>query len=245
MSKTTALVLALALSLSVGACRSAKNVDNAFFEEVGTLSKDEIMARGDAAAGKKRWADARRYYSFLADSFPNDPAGRRAALKVADTFYRDKSSESLTEAQLRYRDFVNRFPSDANRAYALLMLGKVSAQQGRGALRDLTPIREAAASFRQVIELYPDSEHAAEARTLLAEAIEDLALHELEVARYYMRTDSAEGARRRLEFLLANYPESKAAVEAAALLKSLGETTGQPSSPERSGEQPSSPPSGR
>lgn len=203
---------------------SNRNPEQKFLEEVGNLSKDEIVVRGDEAAAKKRWEEARRYYSFVADAFPNDPLGRQAALKIADTFFRGRDLESTTEAQLRYRDFANRFPNDPQRPYALLMLGKCSLQQARGPLRDLTPIKEALASFTQVIELYPDSEFAAEADGLRAECTEDLAQHELEVALFYQRQGALLGAKNRLEYLLANYPDSQAASEGSQLLEAIRTT---------------------
>lgn len=219
MRKVVAVVM---LSALVVAC-SSKNSEQRFLDEVGALSKEEIVARGDAAAAKKHFDDARKYYSFVADAFPNDPLGRRAALKVADTFFQGKSLENLTEAQLRYKDFVNRFPNDPNRAYALLMLGKCSFQQGKGPLRDLAPIKEALDSFRQLLSLYPDSAQAAEAKELEAKCVEDLATHELEVARYYMSVKAWIGARNRLQYLVATYPDSQAAHEAAPLLQEVEE----------------------
>jgi outer membrane protein assembly factor BamD len=209
MKRARVLVLT---ALLVGAC-SGRNSEQAFFDEVASLSKEEVYAQAEAYAEKEKWEDARKYFSFLADSFPNDPLGRKASLRVADTFFVRSDPESLTEAQLRYRDFANRFPSDPNRAYALLMLGKCHFKQGRGSGRDLTPVREARAAFEQVVELFPDSPHAAEARELLASCLEDLARHELEVARYYLRNGRPEGARLRLEYLMANYPNSEAARE--------------------------------
>jgi len=210
------LMAVLAISALL-AC-SSKNSDDVFFSEVGALSKEEILARGDAQAEKKHWDTARKYYSFLADSFPNDPLGRQAALKVADSFYRAKDIASLTEAQLRYKDFSNRFPNDPQRAYALLMLGKCSLHKSKGSLRDLTPIREASDSFKLVIELFPTSTHATEATELYARAQEDLARHELEVAQFYVRLGSYRGAANRLEYLAATYPKTQAAEEGRAML---------------------------
>jgi len=214
---------ALALVLIAVAGCSARSTDQRFFDEVTALSKEEIMARGDALLEDKKTTEARRYYGFLADSFPNDPLGRLAAIRVADTYYRGRDLESLTEARLRYRDFVNRFPNDPNRPYALLMLGKCSYQQAKGPLRDLTPVKEAADSFRQVVELFPDSEYAKEAGELFAACREDLSRHELIVARYYFSLEAWRGARARLEYLLENYPGTAAAEEGAALLRELAD----------------------
>lgn len=224
----------LSIAAVIAACSTKKNPEKQFFTEVGSLSKEEILARGDALAAKKKWEEARKYYSFLADSFPNDPLGRQASLKVADTFFQRKDVEGLTEAQLRYKDFSNRFPNDPNRAYALLMLGKTSYMQSHGPLRDLTPLREAADSFKLVLELFPDSPQAAEAKKLCDQTTEELAEHELDVGRYYFRIHAYDGARNRIERLLATYPSSAAAKEGAELLKEIEAKT--------AGEQPPKPP---
>jgi outer membrane protein assembly factor BamD len=213
-------VLLLLLAVAVMGCKTSKP-EQEFFNKVSTMTKEELLANGDALAEKKRWEEARKYYSFLSDSFPNDPLGRRAALKVADTFFAQKDTESLTEAQLRYRDFSNRFPSDPARAYALLMLGKCNFQQHRGPERDLAPVREAAQAFRQVVQLFPDAPQAKEAGELYAQCQEDLATHELRIARYYAQTLSWEGAWQRLNFLFQNYPDTKAARDAQPLLEQV------------------------
>jgi len=217
MRRTSVLVLAVVL---FGAC-SGRDTEQAFFDEVASLSKEEVYTRAEAFVAEEDWEEARRYFSFLADSFPNDPLGRKASLRVADTFFERNDVESLTEAQLRYRDFANRFPSDPNRAYALLMLGKCHSKQGRGPGRDLTPVREARAAFEQLIALFPDSPYAPEARELLAKCLEDLAGHELEVARYYLRNGRPEGARLRLEYLMANFPNTEAARQGVPMLEQV------------------------
>ena len=213
---------AAAAVLLLAACAS-KNPEQGFLSQVGSLSKEQVMERGDALAAKKKWDEARKYYSFLADSFPNDPAGRRAALKVADTFYAVQDVESLTEAQLRYRDFANRFPNDPNRAYALLMLGKVSFAQRKGPLRDLTHVREAADNLKQLVQLFPKSSYTKEGKELLDNCLEDLAQHELLIAQYYANIGAWQGAKQRLEFLLANYPDTATAKAAASLMETVQE----------------------
>jgi outer membrane protein assembly factor BamD len=198
---------------------AAKNPEKAFFSEVSALSKADILARGEGLLSKKKYEEARRYFSFLADSFPNDPLGRQAALKVADSFFAQKDLESLTEAQLRYRDFTNRFPSDPARGYAQLQQGKCSFKQKRGPMRDLAQVREAVGSFQQVLALFPGSEYAKEASELLAQCQEDLASHEIQVARYYASSGAWVGAGQRLDYALANYPNTQALKSAAGLIQ--------------------------
>jgi outer membrane protein assembly factor BamD len=229
----------VALVLAVAAC-TGKVKEQEFLDSVGQMSKEDVMAKGDALAADGERDEARRYYSFLSDSFPNDPVGRQAALKIADSYFQAKDTESLTEAQLRYKDFSNRFPNDPNRAYALLQLGKTYAKQRKGPLRDLTSAHEATATFQQVLDLFPSSPHAEEARTLLKACQEDLARHELEVAKYYMNSKGWQGAHLRLTYLIATYPDSDSARAAhdmlakvdAALAARMGASSGAPAPPQ-------------
>ena len=216
----------IAAVLVLAACHSSsskKNGEQAFLDEVGTQSKEQIMARGDALADKKKWEDARKYYTFLSDTFPNNPLGRKATLKVADSFFAVGDTEGFTEAQLRYKDFSNRFPSDPNRAYALVMLAKCSVRQHKGPLRDLTPLREATESLKQMLQLFPKSQYTPEAKQLLSKCLEDLAQHEYLVATYYANVRAWLGAKQRLDYLFANYPETEAAKTARPLADKVDE----------------------
>jgi len=224
-------IFALAAVLFVAACAGNKDTDQGFLSEVGSLSKEQVMERGDALGAKKKWDDARKFYSFLADSFPNDPLGRRAALKVADTFFTAGDIESLTEAQLRYRDFANRFPNDPNRAYALLMLGKVSYAQRKGPMRDLTPVREAAENLSQLVRLFPKSPYTEEGKELQTKCLEELAQHEFEIAQFYANIGAWQGAKQRLDYLFANYPDTATAKAAAPLMDKVLEQFGSPAAP--------------
>lgn len=224
-------VAALAAVLLLATCAGNKDADQGFLAEVGSLSKEQVMERGEALTAKKKWDDARKYYSFLADSFPNDPLGRRAALKVADTFFTAGDLESLTEAQLRYKDFANRFPNDPNRAYALLMLGKVSYAQRKGPMRDLTAVREAADNLGQLVRLFPKSQYTEEGKELQTKCLEELAQHEFEIAQFYANIGAWQGAKQRLDYLFANYPDTATAKAAAPLMEKVLEQFGSPAAP--------------
>jgi outer membrane protein assembly factor BamD len=220
-----------------------KYSDQRLLDEMGSLSKEEIMARGDALAAKKKYEDARRFYSFLADSFPSDPLGRQAALKVADTFFALKDKDSLTEAQLRYKDFASRFPNEPKRAYALVMLAKCSYQQRSKRGRDLAPIREAESSLKQMLQLFPNSPYTPEARELYVQCQEELARHELDVATYYANLGAWVGAEQRLESLFASYPDTNAAKAGHALQAKIQAHTQTVTQPTKAALKPTASPS--
>jgi len=206
MRRLVASAIVLPLLLGVAGCKSTKKEDK-LLQELADLDKETIYARAEALFQSKKYSDARRHFSFIYDTFPNDPLGHKAALRVADTYAVKTDSVNQTEARLRYKDFVNRYPNDPDRDYALLMLGQTHAKVTPRADRDLAPIREALDAYEQLVNLYPESPHVAEARQRMGVLREALAEHEWLVAEYYSRNKRWRGALWRLEYIVETYPE--------------------------------------
>jgi outer membrane protein assembly factor BamD len=187
-------------------CSSTPNEEE-ILEELANLDKDTIFERAEALYAEKKYEDARRLFSFVYDTFPNDPLGHKAALRVADTYSVRGDSVSRTEARLRYRDFASRYPNDPDRDYALLMVGNTYTSKKLRPDRDLSNLHEALNAYRQLVTLYPNSRYASEAGGRISDLSEVLAEHEWLVASFYLRNKRWRGAQWRLEYLKENYPE--------------------------------------
>jgi len=187
-------------------CSSTPKEDQ-ILEELANLDKDTIFGRAEQLYSDKKYEDARRLFSFVYDTFPNDPLGHKAALRVADTYSVKGDSVSRTEARLRYRDFASRYPNDPDRDYALLMVGNTYTSKKLKPDRDLSSLQEAVNAYRQLATLYPNSPYATEAESRMADLREVLAEHEWMVASFYVRNKRWRGAQWRLEYLKQNYPE--------------------------------------
>lgn len=194
------------LCVVLGAC-SSTTTDDELLTRLGNLDKDEIFAEAEALYTAEQFKEARGLFSFLYDTFPNDPMGHKAALRVADTYSVRKDTASLTEARLRYRDFANRYPNDPDRDYALLMLGNTyTARLGRPD-RDLSHAHEGIKAYQQLVHLYPQSAYVDVAVERIQRVEENFAEHEWLVAKYYSRNKRWRGALWRLEYLKENFPE--------------------------------------
>ncbi len=215
-------VLLAVLATAVG-CSSTRDEDQ-ILQELANLDKETIYERAEALYQDGEYEQARRYFSFVYDTFPNDPLGHKAALRVADTYAVRKDVTSLTEARLRYRDFANRYPNDPDRDYALMMVGRTYSARKMRPDRDLSSIHEALDAYRQLINLYPDSEHAATAQEEIGELRELLAEHEWIVAQFYERNKRWVGALWRLEYLQENYPDFSRIDEVEAMVETLEAT---------------------
>ena len=109
LALTAIVVIALAgCHHSSGPRRVVKVAVNPEFVK---LTKEQLFEKGEAFFAKRRWQKARSYYSYVYENYPNDPLGRRALLRVADTYYQQGDPVNLIEAQYKYRDFINRYPT--------------------------------------------------------------------------------------------------------------------------------------
>lgn len=210
----------LAVLATAPGCSSTRD-DDQILQELANLDKETIYERAEALYQEGEHEQARRYFSFVYDTFPNDPLGHKAALRVADTYAVRKDVTSLTEARLRYRDFANRYPNDPDRDYALMMVGRTYSARTMRPDRDLSSIHEALNAYRQLINLYPDSEHATAAEEEIGELRELLAEHEWIVARFYERNKRWVGALWRLEYIQENYPDFSRMDEVEAMVETL------------------------
>lgn len=199
------LLIALPLLLGLAACGSTRKEDQ-LLDQLANLDKETIFERAENLFGEKKYQEARELFSFVYDTFPNDPLGHKAALRIADTFAVKRDVTNLTEARLRYRDFANRYPNDPDRDYALLMVGNTFSARKLRPDRDLSDIEEALGAYQQLVTLYPGSRYVSQAQSEIDDLVELLAEHEWLVAQFYIRNKRELGALWRLEYIRDNYP---------------------------------------
>jgi outer membrane protein assembly factor BamD len=206
MLKLVRFSLIAMLAISLGACsrgsRSAPVVDPEFL----TLSKEELFQKGEEQFNRKRYQRARTYYTHVYESYPNDPLGRRSLLRIADTYFMQGDPVNLVEAQYKYRDFINRYPTSEYGDYALLQIANVAFKQMERPDRDQQKTLEAVEKYNDMIRTYPKSPLRAEADDKLQQALDRLAKHEHLVARYYIKRGSHLAAVQRLNYLIDQYP---------------------------------------
>ena len=197
--------LILTVLLGAASC-SSTSPEEQLIQKLQNTDKQTVFNKAEVLYEKGKYTEARKLFSFLYDTFPNDPLGHKAALRVADTYYQHKDVANLTEARLRYRDFANRFPNDPDRDYALLMLGNTYTKRKLSPDRDLAQTREALKAYQQLLTLYPHSKYAPEARQKLAKVKQILAQHEWRVAEFYARNKVWIATIWRLQYLKQHYP---------------------------------------
>jgi outer membrane protein assembly factor BamD len=171
------------------------------------MPKEAAYAKGEALVQKKKYDLGRQYLRFVAENYANDAIGRQAALRLADSFFDEKTPLGYLEAGVRYKDFRNRYPSHPRSDYALFRLAQCSDKQAERPDREQTSTRLAASAYRELILTYPDSPYATEARLRLTAMRNLLAEHEYLVGHFYVKRRAWRAAQGRLETVLSAYPD--------------------------------------
>ena len=196
--------------VSLAACRHGNQTRIAFRPstdpELLKLTKEQVFQRAEEQFAKKRYPKARTYYTHLYENFPNDPLGRRALLRIADTYYQQGDPVNLVEAQYKYRDFINRYPGSESADYAMLQIAMCSYEQMEKPDRDQQKTREALEKFNDMINTFPRSALLPEAQKRRQDVLDRLAKHDHIIARYYIKRGSYNAAVLRLNGLVDKYP---------------------------------------
>jgi outer membrane protein assembly factor BamD len=204
--KVRNIITMIAMLFVVAACNRGPKVYRPVVDpELLQLSKEQLFEKGEAQFERRKWQRARTYYSHLYETHPNDPLGRRSLLRVADTFYEQGDPVNLVEAQYKYRDFINRYPTSEQADYAMLRIAMTAFKQMERPDRDQQKTREAVEKFDDMLRAHPKSALKAEAEARRQDALDRLAKHEHLVARFYIRRGSNTAAVQRLNFLIDTY----------------------------------------
>lgn len=200
-ARAIALAAAVLVALGTGGCSSKLSED-----PILRLSSQEAFEQGKQLMAEEKYARARDYLTHAFEVEPNSATGREALLLVADSSYLQGGRLNYVQAETKYRDFLNRFPTSERAAYVQFQIANSLAQRIGRPDRDLSASREALEAYQDLLRLYPTSEYAAQAREKMRVVRQNLAEHELAVGDFYLSYGLPRAAAERFDYLLENYP---------------------------------------
>jgi outer membrane protein assembly factor BamD len=168
-------------------------------------SDEELYQLGEQHI-KKDPDKGRLYFRQVIDSFPKSFYAQRAKLAIADSYFRQGDEGSMIISASEYREFIQLFPYSPSAAYAQYQIGLSYFKKALKPGRDQTKTIQALAEFRIVINKYPLSEEAEQARERIQECEERLAEHSMSVAELYYKRSAYRASISRLTEILTEYP---------------------------------------
>jgi outer membrane protein assembly factor BamD len=202
MKRTLLPLAALLLALAATGCQTGAAED-----PILQLSAEESLAQGKELLAHEKYERSRPYFTHAYEVEPNSAVGREALLLAADTYYLQGGSTNFVQAEAKYRDFLNRFPTSEQAAYVQFQIANSLAKRMEKPDRDQTVTRKALEAYRELMRIYPTSEYAAQAQEQITLVENNLAEHEFAIGRFYLRYGIGAGAVQRFEVLLSDYPQ--------------------------------------
>ncbi len=167
-------------------------------------SAEKYFQEGERYFESQLYEDAIQSWEKVRDTFYSPELSMLAELKIAETYF---ISERYDEAASAFADFLKNHPNDFRAATILYRQGLCYYNQILSADRDQTNTENALKTFQQLVQRFPDDPNAQEARHLIRRSRTRLAEHEVYVSAYYIKKERYAPAIKRLESLLADFPE--------------------------------------
>src|ERR1700747_131432 len=219
MSRRISLLPLLSILLAISVACTNKKAGNPL-ANVGSKQPDKVLYdRAMDAMKHNRFDVARMTLQTLINTYPDSEFIARAQLAVADSWYDEGGTTSLTQAEIEYKDFETFFPNMPEAAEAQLKIANIHYQEMEKPDRDFTHAMRAEEEYRQLILQYPNNKKVVEeGKKRLLEVQEVIAEREYRVGRFYFLRQSYPAAIARLRTVAERYPLYSLADEVLYLL---------------------------
>ena len=201
MKKLLAISI-ISILIAVTGCKSKKDVS---IDPSGLGSDKAIYER----AQKLRRRDgerARLLYKEILQVYPDSVYARKAKIGIADSYFKQKDSASLTIAASEYQEFVNLYPNSPDSIYAKFSIGRCYEKQSKSSGRDQTYTKMAIKAYESLQKMYPGSEESDTANDILKNLKSRLGKHYFGIGMANFRLKAFNGSVARFKQVIDNYP---------------------------------------
>ena len=197
----------VALAVVLAACNSTKKTD-AFADDqpAGALYNE-----GLAYLNAGKLGDAVKRFDEVDRQHPYSEWARKALIMSAFASYRRGKNDDAIQTANRY---LTLYPGSPDAAYAQFIIGSSYFKQIPDVTRDQQATKRAMASLQEIIDRYPDSEYATDAKSKIIVAKDQLAGKEMQVGRYYLERREYIAAINRFKVVVTDYQDTRHVEEA-------------------------------
>lgn len=188
------------------------------------LTERQYYEEAQDAMENNKFLQAVERLQALESRYPFGRYAEQAQLELIYCYYRTLDFESAAVTAER---FIRIHPDHPNLDYAYYMKGLASYSVDRGLIerfiptdfseRDMGPARESFDDFNRLINRFPESQYAQDARQRMIYLRNLLAAYQLKVANYYMRRGAYVSVAKRASYVIKHFDKTPALAEALAL----------------------------
>jgi outer membrane protein assembly factor BamD len=220
MRRLFRLIVGLSVLLFFAGCASNLDPTKDWSPERFYKEAKQKVADGD-------YETAIKYFESLEARYPYGRYAEQAQLEIAYANYKyDEPALAIAAADR----FIRLHPTHPNVDYAYYLKGLVNFHGEKGLAnwllgakddlsdRDPKGARESYDAFREVVERFPNSRYAADARQRMAYLYESQARYETRVARFYYERHAYVAAVNRAKYSLETYPRAPSTEDALGII---------------------------
>ena len=190
LPRWTATLLACALPVLLAGCETLSSItpwntraeDLLAREDPSTIPVEELYGRGVDALNAGKYTTAGRQFDLVEQTYPYASLATNALLMQAYSAYLENKYALAIGAVDR---FIQLHPSSRDIAYAYYLRGLCFYEQIADVKRDQKGTTEAMGALQEVVNRFPDSSYARDARLKIDLARDHLAGKEMEIGRWY------------------------------------------------------------
>lgn len=210
--RATVLVAAFGLA----GCMSGGDDDiNVLALAAETDPPDVLYNQGLANLEGGRLGEASKKFEAIDRQHPYSEWARKALIMQAFASYRGGNYDEATSAAKRY---ISLYPDSEDAPYAEYIIGLSHYRQIPDVTRDQKQAAYTAQAMRALMERFPDTMYADDAKSKLRIARDQLAGKEMLVGRYYLERRDYLAAVNRFKNVVDVYPDTRQVEEALARL---------------------------
>ncbi len=172
---------------------------------------DVIYGKAEGLINKGAYGDAAKEYEEVDINHPYSQEARKAIVMAAYAYYKAGKFDDAVSAADRY---LTLHPGTQESDLAQNIIGMSYYDQVLDPKRDQTFARKSLAAYETLLQRYPDSRYAAEAANRLRILRDLLAASEMQVGRYYLRTNNYLAAINRFRVVVTSYQTTEQVEEA-------------------------------
>jgi outer membrane protein assembly factor BamD len=218
LGRLICFVAVIGVTLPLAGCLSMDSMDpTSWFAEkykpevIPDQPPERLYDQGLAKMQTRDFEDASKKFSDLEKQQPYSQWQRKALLMTAFSQYKaGKYNDAIGSAQ-RYISLFSKAP---DLDYAYYIQGMCYYNQVPDVTRDQDSAQKAAQVFASLVQNFPKSEYADDARYKLQVMQDQLAGQEMMIGRYYLKQRNFPGAINRFRDVLAKYQTTRHAEEA-------------------------------
>jgi len=197
-----------ALALSACAGNSKKNKPRLAYEE---RPVELLYSTGADRLDRRQWSQAVDYFQEVERQHPYSEWSRRSILMQAYAHYQGNDyAEAIADADR----FIQLYPGNQTAAYAHYIKAVCYFEQIVDVNRDQASTGQALEALRDVVQRYPSTEYAHDARLKIDMVNDQLAGKEMTIGRWYLRQGDTLAAVNRFRTVVDRYQTTSHTPEA-------------------------------